>query len=67
VTDEPTTGCPPFFDYTGTEALGYTYSYTINGVVVATTPDYTLDWSKLIQPTDAIPVVKLHSMLQIKG
>jgi len=67
VIDEPERpDCPPFFNYTGTEAPGYTYSYTINGAEVATTPDYTLDWSKLTQPTDAIPVVNSTVCFNLK-
>jgi len=66
VTKEPTSGCPPVFDYTGTEAPGYTYNYTINGDEVATTSDYTLDWDLLTQPTDAIPVVNSTVCFKLK-
>lgn len=67
VTKEPTSpSCPPVFDYTGTEAPGYKYSYTINGAEVAITPDYTLDWDLLTQPTDAIPVVNSTVCFKLK-
>jgi len=60
-TDYPITGCPPVFVYTGHKGTGYTYHYVTlahaippyTGVSLneTSTSDYTLDWSRLDQPT----------------